>query len=127
MFFFFFAGFMQSLSHIRIKQSDLPDRRFTDVSPRQKNGDSKRLALLSVPPGRFIDKNDSGLKMNHYLCPAYRLQIAELSRCQNEKMFSQTYKACYILFKQDILKSWGQSSVFWARRGDLTKRNAYQA
>lgn len=112
---------MLSQGHIRIKQRDLADRRFTDVSPRQKNGDWRKVALLSVPSGRFIDKNDSGLQMNHYLCPAYRLQIAALSRCQNKKMFRPTYKACYIRFSRGVLKSWGQP-VYSEPWGEMFQR-----
>lgn len=50
---------------------------------------NQKVALLRVPPGLFIDKNDNGPKMHHYLWPASRHQMLLSCICQNRKFCSK--------------------------------------
>lgn len=50
---------------------------------------NQKVALLHVPPGLLIDRNDNGPKMHHYLWPASRHQMLLSCICQNRKFCSK--------------------------------------
>ena len=71
---------------------------------------NQKVALLHVPPGLLIDRNDNGPKMHHYLWPASRHQMLLSCICQNRKFCSKQTSLLHFV-QLRFVKSQGQLDV----------------
>lgn len=82
---------------------------------------NQKVALLHVPPGHLIDRDDNGPKMHHYLWPASRHQMLPSCLCQNRKCCSK-YTGLVTFCSAKVCQKPGSLCVCTALKGNFKRQ-----